>query len=180
MHVIDLVPTLLEAASVASRPAAGTFGPDARAAFSDDGGAAAHLDSVPPLEGVSFYPLMLNNPAASGQQSPGLAPRPLFWEHLGRKAVRVGRWKLVAPSRSDWELYDMDEDRAEQNNLAAQKVRQLANMVQLWDSWAACSTASENNPYLMPSLMRVGSASCTEQAVAALPANEWCSVHGRC
>ena len=192
VHVIDLVPTLLEAAGISSRPTAGTFGPNANAAFADDddvrgydesGSVLTSAANVPPLEGVSFLSLLLRNPSASSsaeqQQSPGLAPRALFWEHLGRRAVRVGKWKLVAAQGSDWDLYNMDNDRAEQVNLALAKSRKLTNMVQLWNAWGECSKARENNPWLDHRSSHATS-SCSEQAVASLPANEWCSVHDEC
>ena len=45
---------------------------------------------------------------------------PLFWEHEGNAAVRVGKWKLVRKFPGPWELYDMEADRTEMNDLAAQ------------------------------------------------------------
>ncbi|HXD89295.1 MAG TPA: arylsulfatase [Urbifossiella sp.] len=52
-----------------------------------------------------------------------------FWEHEGNRAVRSGKWKLVAKFNQPWELYDIAADRVEGNNLAAQepdKVKELA------------------------------------------------------
>ena len=46
-------------------------------------------------------------------------PQPIFWEHEGNRAVRDGKWKLVAKHRRPWELYDLDADRTEQHDLAA-------------------------------------------------------------
>ena len=43
----------------------------------------------------------------------------LFWEHEGNRAIRDGKWKLVAMHRRPWELYDMDADRTELHDLAA-------------------------------------------------------------
>jgi arylsulfatase len=54
---------------------------------------------------------------------------PLFWEHEGNRALRDGKWKLVSKENQPWELYDMEEDRAEKNNLASvrpQRVKQMA------------------------------------------------------
>ena len=39
-------------------------------------------------------------------------PNPIFWEHEGNRAVRDGKWKLVAKENESWELYDIDADRA--------------------------------------------------------------------
>ena len=59
----------------------------------------------------------------------------LCWEHEGHRAVRQGKWKLVATHRGPWEVYDLSEDRTEQNNLAAvhpEKVRELAALYENW------------------------------------------------
>lgn len=46
--------------------------------------------------------------------------KPLFWELWGNRAIREGKWKLVSVFPvNQWELYDMDNDRGETNNLAA-------------------------------------------------------------
>ena len=43
----------------------------------------------------------------------------LAWEHEGNRAVRQGRWKLVALEGGPWELYDLETDRVESHDLAA-------------------------------------------------------------
>ena len=46
---------------------------------------------------------------------------PIFWEHEGNKAVRLGDYKLVQDWEKgiddNWELYDISKDRSEQNNV---------------------------------------------------------------
>ena len=37
----------------------------------------------------------------------------LYWEHEGNRAVRRENWKLVTKYPGDWELYDMEADRTE-------------------------------------------------------------------
>ena len=65
---------------------------------------------------------------------------PIFWEHQGNCAVRDGKWKLVyrrcEEGGDDWELYDMDKDRTELNNLASQKRDLVEQMTQMWKEWA--------------------------------------------
>ncbi len=39
--------------------------------------------------------------------------RPIFWEHEGNAAVRLGEWKLVRRHGHAWELYNMEVDRTE-------------------------------------------------------------------
>ena len=45
----------------------------------------------------------------------------IFWERAGNRAVRKGKWKLVSifPSYR-WELYNIETDRGETQNVAAQ------------------------------------------------------------
>ena len=47
---------------------------------------------------------------------------PIFWEHESNRAVRDGKWKLVAKADQPWELYDMEKDRTEMHDLA-QRIR---------------------------------------------------------
>ena len=61
------------------------------------------------MEGKSLVPVF------GGKDLPD---RPLFWEHEGNRAVRVGDWKLVAKGRNGpWELYNLKSDRSELKNL---------------------------------------------------------------
>ena len=64
---------------------------------------------VPAMEGTSLMPVLRGGT---------LAERALYWEHEGHRAVRRGRWKLVAEHGKPWELYDVVADRAEAKNLA--------------------------------------------------------------
>jgi arylsulfatase len=51
--------------------------------------------------------------------------------------VRQGKWKLVALHKKPWELYDLDADRTELNNLASAQPERVAAMEKMWDAWAA-------------------------------------------
>ena len=83
---------------------------------------------IQPLEGVSLRAAMNGRPPA--------ADRPLFWEHEGNRAVRVGAWKLVAKFPGGWELYDLAADRTEQRDLAAQHPKRVREMAAQYDGWA--------------------------------------------
>jgi arylsulfatase A-like enzyme len=82
----------------------------------------------PPPEGRSLLP------AFTGQKVPerGL----LFWEHEGNCAVRDGKWKLVSCFPNGWELYDMDADRTEANNIADAHPDRVEQMAQAYEQWA--------------------------------------------
>ncbi len=109
-HLIDLMATLLDVAGAAYP--------------------AEHRgERLIPLEGVSLVP------AFSGR---GIGRKqPLFWEHEGNRAVRDGRWKLVAKGATGpWELYDLEADRTETHDLAAREPARVRDLAAAWDSWA--------------------------------------------
>ncbi|MFN9548981.1 MAG: sulfatase-like hydrolase/transferase, partial [Pirellulaceae bacterium] len=59
------------------------------------------------------------------QGSASQSQRPLWWMHEGNRAIRIGKWKAVAAKDQPWELYDMESDRGEQNDLASEHPEQL-------------------------------------------------------
>jgi arylsulfatase len=60
----------------------------------------------------------------------------LFWEHEGSEAVRKGKWKLVSAAGGSWELYDMERDRTELNDLSDQYPDIRGQLVEAWENWA--------------------------------------------
>lgn len=107
-HITDVMPTLLDAAGV-SHPA------------------ERKGRRVPPMSGHSLLP------ALRGEPPP---PRPLFWEHEGNCAVRLERWKLVKKFEGPWELYDIDGERAERNDLSAQYPEVVTELADAYTEWA--------------------------------------------
>ncbi|MDR0871204.1 MAG: arylsulfatase [Planctomycetaceae bacterium] len=84
---------------------------------------------ITPAEGTSLVP------ALTGQHLN--RSKPLVWEHEGNRAVREDNWKLVAKGPlGTWELYDMDKDRSELNNLAEQYPDKVKDLAAKWHDWA--------------------------------------------
>ncbi|MDE0632980.1 MAG: arylsulfatase [Caldilineaceae bacterium] len=108
-HVIDVLPTLLDAAGIAQ--------PD-----------EYNGQPVLPMEGESFLPLLRG--AKWSRQGH------IFWEHEGNRAVRLGRWKLVSKHGGRWELYDMLEDRTELNDLSEKNRPKVEEFAGLYHAWA--------------------------------------------
>ena len=113
-HVIDVMPTVLEAAGAAYPE---TF--EGRAVTS--------------VAGISLLPALRGEP---------LKRDTLFWEHTGNRAVRAGDWKLVSAYDAEadrpgpWELYDLTTDRTELHNLAAAHPERVAALAAAYDAWA--------------------------------------------
>ena len=85
-------------------------------------------ETLPRLDGESFLRVLTNNNAAR--------QHPLFWEHQGNRAVRQGRWKLVNRHGDEWELFDMENDRTEMNDLAKSNKDRVDLMIRMWRKWA--------------------------------------------
>jgi len=85
-------------------------------------------EAIQPMEGVSLRPAFEAKPLGRKDA--------IYWEHEGNRAVRLGKWKLVAVHRGPWELYDMEADRTELHNLADKHPDRVKEMVALWDAWA--------------------------------------------
>lgn len=102
---------------------------DIMATVADVAGASYPTGKVRPKEGVSL------RPALSGKSLN--RKEPIYWEHEGNRAVRDGRWKLVAKANQPWELYDIQTDRSEQTNIAAKDPARVKVLTAAWDVWAA-------------------------------------------
>jgi arylsulfatase A-like enzyme len=83
--------------------------------------------AILPCAGESLVPSFTTDGAERG---------PLFWEHEGNAAVRIGKWKLVRNYPGPWELYDMDADRTETHDLAAQHPEKVREMSAEYAAWA--------------------------------------------
>jgi arylsulfatase len=84
--------------------------------------------AIQPMEGLSLRPVF----AGKTQEREAI-----YFEHEGNRAIRRGKWKLVAKGReAAWELYDMEADRSETRNLATEQAEVVAELSAMWQQWA--------------------------------------------
>lgn len=117
-HLIDIMPTCLEIAGVG---------------YPEE----FNGNSIHPLEGLSLVPAFRNKK---------LDRDFLFWEHEGNRAIRIDQWKLVsrvetpmeftAEDDKAWELYDIEKDPSETNNLAGKYPDKVTEMAARWEEEA--------------------------------------------
>ncbi len=72
-----------------------------------------------------------------GEKSP--EHETIFWEHEGHGALRMGKWKLVSVDpreEGEWELYDMENDRTETNDLSTTYPEMCKEMIEKWTEMA--------------------------------------------
>ncbi|MBN8732991.1 MAG: arylsulfatase [Acidobacteria bacterium] len=84
--------------------------------------------TITPLEGKSLRPIL------EGKQRKGHSE--IYWEHEGNRAVRQGKWKVVSRHPGAWELYDIEADRTEMNDLTATQPAKAAELATKWESWS--------------------------------------------
>ena len=109
-HVIDLMPTFLDAAGIEHS--------------SEFEGRPVHA-----MDGASLAPIL-----RGGTRQP---PGELYWQWSQGRAVRQGRWKLVAVRNGTWELYDLESDGTELHDRAGEMPGRVAAMERLWNMWKA-------------------------------------------
>lgn len=106
-HIIDFVPTILEAAGMKAL-------------------SKWNNTSIPQAPGKSLISVF--------QKDQSMSHDYLWWYHEGNRAFRIGNWKLVAAGHEgEWELYNLEEDRTEMNNLASSMPDKVAQLSALWE-----------------------------------------------
>lgn len=65
----------------------------------------------------------------------GSTKRILYWQHGNGTAVRRGDWKLVKIGKKPAELYNLQEDPAETNNVASENQQRQRAMLELLLQW---------------------------------------------
>jgi arylsulfatase len=101
---------------------------DIMATCIDLSGAVYPKDKIP-VEGISLTPVFKAKPLNRA--------KPIYFEHEGNRAVRDGKWKLVSMgTKGKWELYNLPEDRTEQNNLITAHPEIATRMIAQYKQWA--------------------------------------------
>ncbi|TWT49799.1 Arylsulfatase [Thalassoglobus neptunius] len=116
-QLIDIMPTVLDAAHVE---------------YPEE----LHGNPIPALDGISLLPAVENQPL--NRKSP------IFIEHENNAFVRDQEWKLVGKGVSPlkgvvpdkWELYNIENDRTELNDLAATHPEKVKELSSAWNAWA--------------------------------------------
>lgn len=92
------------------------------------------------IDGISFLPVLKGEEQEEHDH--------LYWEFHeqgGKQAVRKGNWKLIKlhvfdPSKTSYELYDLETDLSEENNIADQHPEVVAELQEIMEK------AHEPNP----------------------------------
>ena len=91
-------------------------------------------NEIVPTAGKSLVPLFEGD-------NKEIHTEPIFWEHEGNKAVRLGKYKLVSKwsrkNETQWELYNLETDRSEMHDLASTESEKVTEMAALYDNWAS-------------------------------------------
>ena len=87
-------------------------------------------NDIIPLEGKSLVPIFKTGHREGHDY--------LGFEHYNERAfLSYDGWKLVRPGENaKWELYNLNEDRSEMHNLAAQYPEKVAEMTKAYEAWA--------------------------------------------
>ena len=91
-------------------------------------------------DGVNLMPYLLGENKAAPHEA-------LYWRFGPQKAIRKGNWSLVdfrdfqKKTDSGWQLFDLDKDIGQQNNIAAEHPKLVAELSQAWQRWDAQNIA---------------------------------------
>ena len=115
LHVMDVVPTVLDLAGV-EHPS--TY----------------KGREIAPVQGKSWVGMLSGN-----TQSPRNSDDWLGWELFGNRAIRQGDWKiswLYEPfGTEDWQLFNLAEDPGEQHDLSDKFPKKKKALIALWDEY---------------------------------------------
>ena len=89
----------------------------------------AGVTSPEEIDGISYLPVLL------GQQERQSLHKYLYWEYYSRRAVRMDKWKGHGNANNkNFELYDLEKDLGESNNIAADNPKIVESMKKIMES----------------------------------------------
>ncbi len=83
--------------------------------------------SIQPHEGFSMMPTFTDQPHGRDV---------LTWEHQGNCGIRRGKWKMVREFGRNWELYNIEANRIETIDVAADHQVVVRDLQKEWQVWA--------------------------------------------
>ena len=85
--------------------------------------------SIPEMDGISLV-------EALGGSPDSIHTDPIFVEHEGNRIARHGNWKLVSFYNKPWELYDIERDRSESDDLVKKNPEVALRLQKAYQQWA--------------------------------------------
>jgi arylsulfatase A-like enzyme len=91
---------------------------------------ANSITASPPLDGSSWLYYWNDS-----KKPTSVEPRTHYWRVGRQAALREGSWKLYRSRERDsaWELYDLQKDVSESNDLAKSQPDEMARLVRIWE-----------------------------------------------
>jgi arylsulfatase len=121
-HLVDLMPTILDAAQVDTP---------------NNSGGKPRI----PWNGHSLLPVLKGKKQIDHER--------LFFSHAKGRALRKENWKLVCighpKNKSTWELYDLSEDPNETNDLATKMPEMVKQFAKEWTQWEQSLLSAAKN-----------------------------------
>ena len=84
-------------------------------------------EKVAPMQGQSLLPIFQNKDV--------VRHKPIFWCFGKGKAIRYKNWRLVSDGNSSWNLYNMDDDKTETNDLSKKHPEIVSKLNEQYEDW---------------------------------------------